>query len=193
MTIEEMTTKLENMLLHRRYIHSLNVMKTAVELARKYDEDTDKAAKAGLLHDCARDMEGFEILKLCEINGVRVDEIARAQPELLHGQAGAIIASTMFGVCDRSILDAISYHTIGKENMSMLEKIIFISDFIEPGRSFPGVDKARELAYIDINGAVLFSLNKTLKYVMTRGDLIHPDTIFARNYIIKFGLAKQTV
>lgn len=185
MDLEEMKSKLEHMLLHRRFIHSLNVMKTASDLAPKYGESATKAAIAGLLHDCARDVTGSELIRICKENNTTFNDVALVQPELLHGPAGAIIARMEFGINDSQILDAISYHTLGRENMNMLEKIVFIADYIEPGRSFPGVNKARKLAFENIDEAMLFSLDKTITFVIARGSLIHPDTVLARNYIIK--------
>ncbi len=184
MTLDEMKRKLENSLTYKRYVHSINVMDTAAELAEKYHEDTDKAAIAGLLHDCARDIRGSRIFELCNKFNIEVDDIMLRQPELLHGMIGAHMAEFDYGVSDGSIRNAIRCHTIGSVDMGMLDKIIFIADYIEPGRNFSGIDKARELAFNDIDAALLLSFDKTIDYVISKGKLIHPGTIAARNSIL---------
>ncbi|MCX7922211.1 MAG: bis(5'-nucleosyl)-tetraphosphatase (symmetrical) YqeK [Clostridia bacterium] len=184
MTIEEIKAKLENVLSAKRYKHSLRVMDTAVELAEKYGEDIEKARLAGLVHDCVRDIKGEHLLELCREYNVDVDNITKAQPELLHGPLGAEYIKSVYDVNDNEISKAIYCHTTGCENMNLLDKIIFIADYVEPGRNFPGVDEARRLAFEDIDEAMIYALDRTIKFVMDKGSLIHPDTVRARNYII---------
>ncbi len=184
MTIEEMKDRLKPGLKHKRFVHSVNVMETSILLARKYGVEEEKAAVAGLLHDCARDIKGERVFKLCDELGIETDYITRTQPELLHGPIGARLAETEYGIADAEILDAIRYHTTGCERMSMLAKIVFIADYIEPGRTFPAVFEARKVVYNDIDKAILMSLEKTVRFVMDKGTLVHPNTINARNYII---------
>lgn len=185
MTIDEMKQKLENTLSTKRFVHSLNVMDTAKELASKYGEDEEKAAIAGLLHDCAREIKGDKIFELCSTFGIPVDYITQHQPDLLHGPIGSFLARQDYGIGDVGILRAIYSHTTGRENMELLEKIVFMADYIEPNRNFPGVDEARMDVGTDINKALVIALNRTIKHVMIKGALIHPDTISARNYLIK--------
>ncbi|HHV60962.1 MAG TPA: HD domain-containing protein [Clostridiaceae bacterium] len=184
MNIEDMKEKLEKILTPKRYIHSLNVMHTAVMLAKIYHEDENNAGTAGLLHDCARDIPADDIISLCEKYDIKPDSIYMAQPKLYHGPIGAILARDEFDVRDENILHAISCHTMGAENMSLLDKIIFIADYIEPDRNFPGANDIREIAYTDIDRAMLLSLERTIKYLMVKGCLIHPDTIIARNNLL---------
>jgi len=184
MTLEEIKNKLEKALTPRRFIHSLNVMNCSMELASRYKADNGKAALAGLLHDCARDIRGPEVFKLCEKYGIRMDEINRRQPELLHGPLGSYIAAQEYGIADESILKAISCHTTGCENMDLLAKIVFIADCIEPNRNFKGVSDIRKAADENIDDAMIIALERTMKYVMAKGTLIHPDTVNARNFII---------
>lgn len=184
MTREEMEQKLKSTLNPKRFTHSVNVMNTAVELAIRYGIDAEKAAVAGLLHDCARDVRGEEIFELCRRFDIKVNYISKFQPELLHGPIGRYLAKIEYQVDDPEILDAIHYHTTGCENMTIIEKIIFIADYIEPNRSFPGVYEVRKEAYSDINRALIFALNKTIKFVIMKGALIHPDSVNARNYLI---------
>ncbi len=184
MTREDIKYRLEEILTPRRFIHSLNVMNTAMELAQRYGVDREKAAVAGLLHDCARDIRGEDILQLCGEFGIQVDEITRAQPDLLHGAVGAELAREDYGIADEAVLDAIRYHTTGYETMSMLAKVVFIADYIEPGRNFTGVNEARKAAYDDMDSAMILSLDKTIRHLLAKGSLIHPSTINARNFII---------
>lgn len=187
MTLDEMKKKLERALTPKRYAHSINVMKTAVELAEKYQIDMGSAAVAGLLHDCARDVRGDELFNLCSLNGVEVDELLRKQPELLHGPLGAKMAATEYDIHDVAILGAIACHTTGKAGMGPLDKIIFVADYIEPGRSFPGVQEVRQLAFKDLDRALLTALDRTVQHVMSKEALVHPGTIEARNHILLAG------
>lgn len=185
MTKGQIKDKLKYTISSKRFIHSLNVMNSAVELAKIYGEDSKKAEIAGLLHDCARGIKGEEVFRLCNKFNIEVDNITRIQPELLHGPIGSYLASEEYGITDEGIKKAIYCHTMGDENMGLLDKIIFVADIIEPGRSFPGVDELREAAVKDIDKAVLLSLDRTLMHVMAKAALIHPDTVRARNYIIQ--------
>ncbi len=184
MTLQEMKKKLEETLSSKRFKHSIGVMDTAVKLAKKYDEDEDKAAIAGILHDCARNIEGQKVFEFCERYGIEVNYITRLQPQLLHGPIGAALARDVYGVDDEDVIKAIDCHTTGKENMTLLDKIVFIADYIEPGRKFHGVEEIRDLAYKDLDKAILLSLENTIRHILNKGILIHPDTINARNYII---------
>lgn len=184
MTLENIQEKLKNKLSKERFVHSLNVMNSSVELAKKYGEDRDKAAVAGLLHDCAKNIEKREVFKICDMFGITVDEVSKIQPELLHGYIGSKLAERDYEVTDKSVLKAIYYHTTGCENMDLLDKIIFIADYIEPGRDFPGVDHIRETVFEDLDAAVILALDSTLRHVLSKGVLIHPLTVIARNSII---------
>jgi len=184
MNIEEIKGIIENDLTPKRFIHSLNVMNTAIRLSDRYGEDRQKAAVAGLLHDYARDVRCWDMVPLCESYGIELDVITRNQPELLHGPLAATLVREKFGVTEPDILDAIYFHTTGRENMNLLEKIIFISDYIEPGRIFPGVDDIRKLAFSDLDAAIIMALDSTIKYVIKKGALVHPDSLNARNFII---------
>lgn len=183
MNLVQMKDKLEKFLTPKRFVHSMNVMSTASELASKYGEDRKRAEIAGLLHDCARDVRGEEIFELCKKFGMQLDDICLKQPELLHAPLGAVIAKKEYGVEDKTILEAIACHTTGREKMNLLDKIIFISDFVEPARSFPGVGDIRWTVHRDLNKAVLLGMESTIKHVMDKGALIHFDTIKARNYL----------
>jgi predicted HD superfamily hydrolase involved in NAD metabolism len=184
LTLDQIEAKLENELTPKRFIHSINVMHSSVMLAKKYCGDVRKAELAGLLHDCARNIEGIEIFNLCEKFCIEVDDISRKQPELLHGPIGAKLAEIQYSVTDITVLDAICHHTLGCENMSKLEKIVFIADYIEPAREFPGVEEIRKMAELSMDKAILLAYDYTLKYCLSKGSLIHPKAVYARNYIL---------
>ena len=185
MTLEEMNDKLKKSIRTDRYIHSVNVMNSALSLARLYSVDENKAAVAGLLHDCAKDLKNEDAYEIYKKFDIETDEITKRQPRLLHGPVGAYIAEICYGITDKEILNAIKFHTTGKENMNMLEKIIFISDYIEPERNFPGVDDIREWVTKDIDRAIVLALDSTIKRVLGKGALLHPATVNARNYLIR--------
>lgn len=183
--IEEIKAELRKILSEKRYVHSLGVADEAKKLAAKYGVDENRAYIAGLVHDCAKevppqDMEGILKRKY----GVSVDIMSKLTPKILHGVLGACEAQSKFGIYDPEILDAVKYHTTGKGNMSMLAKIIYIADYIEPNRDFDGVRELRSLAYRDIDEAIIKGIDDTIKDLIKRGLLLHPDTIHARNDLI---------
>jgi len=187
MNLVEMDALLKNALKPNRYIHSVNTMKEAISLAEHYGENRDIAAIAGLLHDCAKNLSDDETIEYCSVNGIELSIIEQKQVFLMHGTVGAIIAKEKYGINDEVILNAIRYHTTGCSEMNMMDKIIFLADYIEPGRTHSGVENARKLAYVDINKALICAFDSVIKYVMERNGLIHPFTIEARNSILISG------
>jgi predicted HD superfamily hydrolase involved in NAD metabolism len=181
---DEIIKYLEKNLNNHRYIHSLNVSKTAVKLAELYGADINKAKVAGLIHDCAKKLSDEELLDIFKCNNIRVDTISMNSPQLLHGWAAAIIAKQTMGIDDYEILSAVKYHTTGKKDMSLLEKIIYIADYIEPGRDFPGVDELRKITFENLDEGLLKAFDSTIKYVIERNQLIHLDTIEGRNFLL---------
>lgn len=184
MKLQQIKEKLKLELTTKRYIHSINVMNSSIMLAEKYGEDVCKAELAGLLHDCARDIRGEKVFELCEEYKIEVDDISMEQPELLHGPIGSRLAEKIYAVTDLDVISAIYNHTLGRENMRQLEKIVFIADYIEPGREFPGVDNIREMAVISLDNAMLLAFDCTFAYCLKKNCLIHPKAIYARNYIL---------
>lgn len=186
----EIKKKLSTALSQRRYTHSLNTAAEAERLARHYGEDAEKAYLAGLVHDCAKEIDGTEAIRLLkEEYGVMPDAVAESMPSLLHGVLGACIAKSKFDVEDADILSAIKYHTTGAAGMSLLQKIIYIADYTEPGRSYDDVDILRRIAYDDLDAAILYAVDYTIKKLVKNGQPIHPNTVSCRNDIL---LRRQT-
>lgn len=184
-TEQEMEAYIKKRLNKNRYEHSLSVRDTAVKLAMHYGVDAFKAGIAGLIHDCAKDLKDDELLKTAREQGYEVDEVSEASPQLLHGLVAAAIGENDFGVKDTDILNAVRYHTTGREKMSSLEKIVYLADYIEPLRQFNGVEELRKRAFESLDEALLLSFDNTIVFVVSRGELLHKDTILARNYLIK--------
>lgn len=184
MTLKEMEIRLKNTLSPERFTHSLNVMNMAVELAIRYDTDKEQAAVAGLLHDCARRAGGDGIYELCRKFNIEIDNIMNMQPVLIHGLVGAELARVEYRVEDECVLKAIRNHTTGCDSMDILDKIIYLADYIEPGRICPGIHKIREKAFVDLDEAVIAAFDSTIGYVVQRGLLLHPRTISARNSLL---------
>lgn len=176
---------LEKNISSKRYIHSINVSATAEKLAEFYGCNAQKARIAGLVHDCARELDVVQLLNCLVAEGIEADAMTLGVKELLHGPAAVHICRKVFCIKDEEILSAVRYHTTGKENMSLLEKIVYLSDFIEPSRSFDGVEALRELAFGKLDEALLTAFNSSIKYIISKNEFIHVDTILSRNYILK--------
>ncbi len=186
MNKNEMIHLLSTMITKKRLMHSLGVVESATRLAMIYDEDINKVEIAALLHDCGKCLKKEELLQNVEKYGILLDEIEKKELELIHGIIGAHLARDIFKVGDEDIFSAIAYHTTGRENMSKLEKIIYLSDFIEPNRNYPGVEELRKVAYHEnLDKAVLMSFDNTIKYVISIQKLIHPRTIEGRNCLLE--------
>ncbi len=168
----------------KRYRHSINVSKVAVELASKYGCDMHKSEIAGLVHDCTRKMSKDIQLQYIKRLGIELDDTCKHVEELLHAISGVYVCRELFQIDDEEILLAVRYHTTGRADMTLLEKIIFVADFIEPLRSFQGVEEIRNTAFADLDKAILLALNFTIKYIISIDRSIHSDSIAARNFIL---------
>jgi predicted HD superfamily hydrolase involved in NAD metabolism len=184
MTIDEIKEKLRGGLSPKRFKHSLGVMDTAVKLAVLYGVDVSKAEMAGLLHDCAREIKVEEVLRICKEHNIAVDDICAMQPKLLHGPVGSVVARKEYGIEDEEILGAIYCHTTGRKDMKALDKIIFLADYIEPGRDFSGVEKVREAVFEDLDKGMVISLVTIIKHLVKKRELIQLDTIDTWNYMM---------
>ena len=185
---EEMRKGILSRLKGYRYQHSLGVERAAVWLAGKYGGDPEKAAAAGILHDITKHLSPQEQLNLCEKYGIIPCTVEKSEPKMLHGKTAAAIARVEYGMPE-DICDAIACHTTGKHGMTILDKILYLADYIEETRDFPGVEKARELAKADIDRALLYCYDQTLTELVARGKLIHSDTIAAYNDMIRQGVS----
>lgn len=164
--------------------HSLGVVTAAAYLAERWGADSVQARLAGLLHDCAKGMQGDELLQWSLAFGIVRDDTERTCPDLLHGPVGALLAWKEYGVTDVEVLQAIRLHTLGAEGMRLLDKIIYLADYIEAGRDFPGVEELRAAAEEDLNLAVLKAMEGTIRYVLARGLPLHPQTVRARSSLL---------
>lgn len=186
MDIKQIEKTLKGMLPERRLKHSLNVSKCAVKLSEIYKCDKEKAEIAGLVHDCAKYFTDEQIEDSIKRFNVELDPLEVNNIALSHSVIGSYVAVDIFNIKDKEIINAIKYHTTGKENMSLLEKIIYMADLIEEDRNFPRVEELRELTYSGkLEEALLLSFNNTIKFVIDNNQLIHPRTIKARNYILE--------
>lgn len=168
----------------KRYVHSENTAKTAEELAIIYKVDKDKAFLAGLVHDCTRETDMEIQHNMIETLGIEIDKLTLVTKELLHAHTAEYVMKNEFNIYDEEIIAAVKFHTTGKENMTMIEKIIFLADVIEPSRSFPGVDYIRQLAMRNMDEAVLEAFDSSIKFLLGKRYLIHPSTLLARNYVL---------
>lgn len=167
-----------------RYIHTLGVVQTAKELARINNESEDKAELAALVHDIAKQMPVPEQIRILKANNIKIDIVTENSPQILHGFVGAILAKSLIGIEDEDVINAIRNHTVARENMSTLEKIIYIADYIEPNRTYPGVEELRKITYNNLNEGVLQGIENTIKFVINRKQLVNISTMEARNYLI---------
>ncbi|MPN21895.1 hypothetical protein SDC9_169277 [bioreactor metagenome] len=185
MDLKQIEKILKEMLPERRLEHSLNVSKCAVKLSEIYKCDREKAEIAGLVHDCAKYFIDEQIEDFVEKFNIELDPLEENNIALSHSVIGSYVAMDVFNINDKEIINAIKYHTTGKENMSLLEKIIYMADLIEEGRNFPRVEELRELTYSGkLDEALILSFNNTIKFIIDNNQLIHPRTVKARNYIL---------
>lgn len=166
--IDELMNAMQERLPHKRYVHSLGVAYLAASIAMAYGKNQEKSMIAGLLHDCAKCLPDDEILRQCIEKGLKVSDIEKEQSYLLHGKLGAWYAENEYGIHDEKILNAIRFHTTGHADMCFIEKNIYLSDYIELGRSqktSPGLDEIRKIAFTDIDLAVYYAAKNTVDYL----------------------------
>lgn len=168
----------------KRYIHTIGVMETAIQLAEKYGADVKAAETAAILHDVAKYADEDWMKKVVKEHHLD-PRLLDWGPEILHGPVGAWIAEHEFQVTDEDILNAIRYHTTGRANMSTLEKILYIADMIEPNRNFSGVDKLREIVQQDLDEGMRACIRHTIAFLVETKQAIFPDSIECYNYFYK--------
>ena len=175
---EKMLYKLKKALDAQRYEHTLGVEETARQMAKCFGVDEEKAALAGLLHDCAKCLPLSQMVKAAK--GVELDPVMKESKALMHSVAGMCMARNVYGVEDEEVLSAIRWHTTGHAGMTALEKIIYLADMIEPCRKpYPGIETLRRLCWLDLDEAIHTALASSLAHVQEQGKTLHPDTLAA--------------
>lgn len=179
-TIKENLTK-------SRYEHSVLVAEKARELARKFGADEAKAEIAGLLHDVCKDMSHEKLLQTMNDFGIILDNTEKRETKLWHAIAGAAFAKNVLKVEDSDILNAIRYHTTARANMTVLEKVLYLADFVSDDRKYDGVDEMRNAVEVSMEFAMIYSLKFTIKDLCDRERAVHPDTVNAYNEVVLGG------
>ena len=175
----------------KRYNHSIGVANTSAKLAGMFNGDIERAYLAGLLHDYARELSNSQLLELAMEHDLSHDEVELLQPNLLHGPVGAWLLQEQGIITDEQILNAIRWHTTGHPNMDQLSRIVYIADYIEPNRDFPGVDALRQIAHRDLDLGMLAGLDHTLNFLIQKGGFIHPWSVAVRNELIEERASRQ--
>lgn len=168
-----------------RWRHTLAVAETAAALAKRHGGDPSAARLAGLLHDYARELPPAELMQMAVRFGLDIDPVEAREPLLLHGKVAAALARERFGLTDPSLLAALALHITGAPGMSLLAKLVFLADFIEPGRTFPQAVPAREAAGRDLSKSLLIAFDAIVSYVVAGGYELHPRTLAARNDLLR--------
>ncbi|SEQ42764.1 putative HD superfamily hydrolase of NAD metabolism [Lachnospiraceae bacterium NE2001] len=182
----EIVKKLETKLNPKRFVHTIGVEYTAANLAFVHGADVEKARLAGLLHDCAKYIPTDEKLKRAKKYGIKPSKFEKANPDLIHGKLGAYMAKDKYGVDDPEILSAITYHTTGHPDMSLLDKIIFVADYIEPNRKLiRDLPEIRREAYLDLDKCIVHILKNTLEYLKTTDAAIDELTQETYDFYVK--------
>lgn len=192
LTFEDYQALIKSRMSEKRFIHSVNMAKAAAELAKRYGADPQKARVAGILHDITKETPGEEQLQILRDNDIILDDIQKITPKLWHAITGSAYVKQHLGIADIDILNAIRYHTSGRPNMSLLEKVIFIADFIGAERDYDGVDIMREKAQRSLEEAMEFGLSYTICDLARRKLPIHRDALEAYNSIVANRLERNT-
>ncbi|TWK45944.1 hypothetical protein CHCC20331_0848 [Bacillus paralicheniformis] len=174
---------MQEQLTEQRYIHTVGVMETAVKLAERFGADVKKAEIAAIFHDYAK-FRPKEEMKQIILNGGGPLEVLDFHHELWHAPAGAALVKTEVGITDEDILSAIRFHTSGRPNMTLLEKVIYVADYIEPGRRFPGVEEVRTLAEEDLDLALIQALKNTMTFLISKNQAVYPETVATYNALV---------
>ena len=173
--MEELEPIVIRLLNPNRVRHVLGCRDAAVDLARHWGADETDAARAGILHDITKAIDGPLQLTLCEAYGKILSDFSRKYPKTLHALTGSLVAERIFGE-NKAVVSAIEHHTTGKADMTLLEKIIYVADYMEPNRDFPGVEELRRLAYSDITAALKLGLEMTLEHLNRQGNEVSPES-----------------
>lgn len=184
MTIDDYKKIIKNRMGEKRFIHSVNVCAEARRLAKKYGADVGKAEVAGILHDINKETEKSVQLQIITEGGIILSDVEKNSDKLWHSISGSIYVNKELGITDEDIINSIRYHTTGRANMNLIEKIIFIADFTSAERNYDGVEIMREKANKSLEDAMLYGLSFSINDLSKRNRLIHPNTISVYNEII---------
>lgn len=177
----------------RRLSHSLGVRDSCEYLAVKYGADVQKARLAGLVHDCAKGLDDHQLVQQATLYGLDISYWQDYDLSLLHGPVAAALARERLGITDAEILHAVAVHTTGCTDMNLLDLVLFVADYIEPGRTFEGVDRIRRAAEQSLELAALEGFATTIEHLLRTNRLIHPLTIHARNSLLMRSLAPKVL
>lgn len=180
-TLREATCK---QMPEKRWKHTLGVVQSAIALAERFGGDVQQAELAALLHDYSKAWETSRMALIIRQEGLP-EELLHYEKELWHAHVGAWAVQTEHGIDDEEVLDAIRYHTSGREGMTLLDKIVCLADYIEPGRDFPGVERLRKLAQVSLEKALVEGFDGTIAQLMEKRKLIFPLTVLARNDLMR--------
>lgn len=185
MELNEYRELLKNTLTPERYAHSRGVCEEAVKLARKYGADVEKARFAGLVHDITKDYPAEMQLQTIRNYSIILDDVEEVTAKLWHAVTGAAVLKNRYGVADGDVLNAVRFHTTARPGMSLLEKIIYLADFISPDRTFTGVDMLRAAAKESLLSGMKAALDFSIAGLVESGALIHINTVKARNELLR--------
>lgn len=180
--MEQLEQVVRRLLKPNRVAHVLGCRDTAVELAQRWGADPVDAARAGLLHDITKALDGPLQLTLCQAYGKMLDDFSRKYPKTLHAFTGSLVARRIFGEND-AVVEAIACHTTGKADMNLLETILYVADYMEPNRDFPGVERLRQAAFQDIQAALKLGLEMTLEHLKNQGSEVSPQSREALDWL----------
>lgn len=184
MNQEQALKKVKPHLTEHRYTHTLGVVKVAKELASRFGADEEKAMIAAVFHDYAKFRDKEEMKRLVR-ETLNDKSFLDYGDELLHAPCGAYYVQHEIGIADEDVLNAIRFHTTGRPGMTVLEKVVFLADYIEPGRHFKGVEEVRDLAKENLDQAIIEALKNTTVFLMKRNQQVFPDTVATYNQLLK--------
>ncbi|MGT2810308.1 putative nicotinate-nucleotide adenylyltransferase [Streptococcus intermedius] len=184
-TRDQLLVKMQQLLPEKRLKHCLGVEQTAIELAERFGVDREKAGLAGLLHDYTKKLSDEEFLALIDKYDL-APKLKDWGNNVWHGMVGIYKIQEDLGLSDPEILRAIEIHTVGSAQMSDLDKVVYVADYIEPNRDFPGVEEAREIAHVSLNRAVAYETTRTVEYLARQGLPIYPQTLETYNAYVGF-------
>lgn len=189
--IEYLTSVIRKRLSDYRFHHSLCVAECAAKLAKRYGADEEKARVAGILHDAMKESTAQEQLEVIEKAGMEISDFEKCQLKFYHQISGCAFAKAELGITDEEILGAIRYHTTGKQDMTLMEEIVYLADFISDDRDYDDIDNIRKESEKGKEYGMLYATAYTIKSVVKKGKFLHPDTVNAYNWLLKTYFSKN--